>query len=214
MAATVSLERSEALRVAVRVLIAARIIVSIVAIPLAPLLYRKHFVLLVLMRPTKDVLLAGGFLVRLNKIALFPMLAAAIPLAIFGVWLPYFLGRIHGKELRSGDVPKLFRRILDPDRTKKMQKLLESKGRWLIFFGRLALFPSALVGTAAGAGEMSPRQFFPVDILGALVSIAECVGTGYVLGYAYKRAGPALTVVAGIAAIAAAFIAARFLRRE
>lgn len=214
MATETSLERNSALKGLVRAFIFLRIAVSIAAIPLAPFLYRKHFVLLVLMRPSKDVLLAGGFLVRLGKVGLVPLLAAAIPLAFVGVWLPYFLGRIHGKELRSGDVPRLARRILDPERTKKMQELLNRRGKSLIFLGRLALFPSALVGTAAGAGEMPPRQFFPVDAAGALASIAASVGAGYVLGYAYKAAGPWLTAVAAAALVAASFIVARFLKRE
>ncbi len=212
--ASTALQRNTPLKVAVRILILIRIAISIAAFPLAPFLYRKHFVILVLMRPTKDVLLAAGFLIHLHKVGLIPVVAAAVPLGLVGVWLPYFLGQIHGKELRSGDVPRFAKRILDPKRTKKMQKLLKRRGNALIFLGRLALFPSALVGTAAGAGEVPGKEFFPVDIAGALTSIAEAIGFGYVLGAAYKAAGPWLTGVAAGAGVAAAFIAARFLRRE
>lgn len=50
---------------------------SLVAIPLAPFLYEGHFVALVLLRPTKEVLLVGGFLVREGDVALLPLVAAA-----------------------------------------------------------------------------------------------------------------------------------------
>jgi membrane protein DedA with SNARE-associated domain len=208
------LERNDPLKVAVRVLILVRWGAEIAAFPLAPFLYKKHFVILVLMRPTKDVLLAAGFLLRLHKVGLIPVVSAAVPIGLVGVWLPYFLGRVHGKELRSGRVPRLAKRILDPKRTKKMQKLLHKKGKALIFLGRLALFPSGLVGTAAGAGELTPREFFPADVAGALTSMAASLGAGFGLGAAYKAAGPWIVAGAAVALVGASVIAARFLRRE
>jgi membrane protein DedA with SNARE-associated domain len=194
-------------------LAAVRVVISLVAIPLAPVLYEDHFVLLVLMRPTKEVLLAGGFLLRLGKVDLIPLVAAAVPLAILGVWHFFYVGRMYEGQINSGKFPRWAKRILRPERIKTMRKLLERKGPRIIFLGRLAAFPSAVLGAAAGSGKMSPREFLPVDGAGGLVSIAEVIGAGFALGDAYKRAGPWITVVGVAVLVALAVIIARFLRR-
>src|SRR5215213_4804128 len=71
----------------------ARGAVSLVAVPLAAVLWRDHFVLLVLLRPTKEVLLAAGFAVREGDVSLPMVLLAAVPLLVVGVWLFFSLGR-------------------------------------------------------------------------------------------------------------------------
>jgi membrane protein DedA with SNARE-associated domain len=197
------------------VLAGVRTILGIVAIPLAPALYEDHFVLLVLLRPTKEVLLAGGFLLRRHEVALPVLLAAAIPLAIFGVWHFYFLGRAYSKEIRSGKgLPNWASKILPPKRIKALSDILDKKGTRVVFLGRLAAFPSALMAAAAGASDMSRREFLVADGLGGLLSIAEVLIAGYAFGAAYKRAGPWLTGV-GIAALAVLLVLmGRWLRRQ
>jgi membrane protein DedA with SNARE-associated domain len=191
-----------------------RILIGLAALPLAPFLYREHFMVLVLMRPTKEVLLAGGFLSKLGRVDLVPLLIVALPLTILGVWQFYYLGRQYADQIASGKLPGPARRLLPPDRIKKMQRLLRRKGLRLVFLGRLAAFPSTVVGAAAGSGNMPSRDFLPVDGIAALVSIAEVVGAGYLLGEAYDEAGPWITVAGVAALIAAAVIVARYLRRD
>jgi membrane protein DedA with SNARE-associated domain len=206
--------KSTHIRTLLLVLAAVRIFIGLIAIPLAPVLYEKHFVVLVLMRPTKEVLLAGGFLLRLGKIDLIPLVAAAIPLAILGVWHFYYLGRAYSDQIKSDKLPGWASRILPPKRIRAMEKLLHKKGLRIVFLGRLAAFPSAVLGAAAGSGKMEPRPFLLADGIGGVLSIAEVIAAGFGLGYAYKRAGPWITV-AGVALLAAvAVIVARFLRRE
>jgi len=195
-------------------LAAARIVVGILAIPLAPVLYRKHFLLLILMRPTKDVLLAAGFLAREHKVHLLEVLIAAVPLAIVGVWHSFALGRGHREEIRKGKLPGIGKRVLPVEKIQKMQKLLRKKGTKLIVIGRLAVFPSALVGAAAGSSGMKPRDFLPPDGVGGLVSIAESIGAGYLLGEAYKDGKKWLTLVGLIALAVLAFLIGRYLRKE
>ena len=194
-------------------LAAVRVVIAFLAIPLGPILYEKHFVLLVLMRPTKDVLLAAGFLLRLGKVDWVPVLAAAIPLAIFGVWQFFFLGRMYADQINSGKLPSWAQRVLPPKRIRAMQKLIDRKGTRIIFLGRLAVFPSAVLAAAAGSAKMEPRQFLPVDGIAGLLSIAEVIGAGFGLGYAYKRAGPWITLAGVAVLVAVAVIVARFLRR-
>ena len=105
-----------------------RTVLGIVAIPLAPALYHDHFLVLVLLRPTKEVLLAGGFLVRRGDVNLLSLLLAAVPLALVGVWHFYYLGRGYSKEIQSGKaVPSFAGRILPVRRIRKLCKVFETR---------------------------------------------------------------------------------------
>lgn len=194
-------------------LAALRGVLAVAAIPLAPFLYEEHFVALVLLRPTKEVLLAGGFLLRRGDVALVPMLAAAFPLMVFGVWLFYFLGRSYREEIERCDLPGLGGRVLPAKRIQQLQDGLADGCGKLVFLGRLAAFPSTLVAAAAGSSEMRTRAFMRADGLGAIAAIAEVVTAGYLLGAAYKSAGPWLSVVGVGVLAAAAVVLGRSLRR-
>lgn len=187
---------------------------AVVAIPLVPVLYQDHFLLLVFMRPTKELFLAGGFLARRGDLDLILLVLAAIPLSIFGAWLFYALGRTYAKEIEAGDLPKLADRLLDADKILKLEKALNRQGGKLIFLGRLAVMSSAAVAAAAGALGVAPRRFFPVDLAGGLASIAYTVAAGYFLGEAYERAGPWLTGVGVVALMGFAYILGRSLKHS
>jgi membrane protein DedA with SNARE-associated domain len=116
--------------------------------------------------------------------------------AILGVWHFYFLGRAYAKEIQSGKaIPSLAGRLLPVKKIKKLTKVLDRRGTPIIVVGRLASFPSALLGAAAGASSMPADTFIPADLVGGLLSIAEVIGAGYALGEAYQDAGPWLSVV-------------------
>jgi membrane protein DedA with SNARE-associated domain len=190
-----------------------RVVIGIIAIPFAPFLYREHFIVLVLMRPTKEVLLAAGFLVRAGKVELVPVLAAAIPLMILGVWQFFYLGRAFSTEITKGEVPGIGGRILKPDKVTKVGKVLDKKGPRLVFLGRLAALSSALVAVAAGAVKMPSRDFLPMDGFGALLSAAIAIGAGYFLGQAYEDASPVLSVIGVAVLVGAAVLLGRYLRK-
>jgi membrane protein DedA with SNARE-associated domain len=208
------MKKSGRFRGAMLAIAAVRIVAGIIAIPLAPVLYKDHFLILVLLRPTKEVLLAAGFLIRLDKVWWVPVIAAAVPLAILGVWQFYYLGRQYASEIRSGSLPWWAKKVLPPKKVEIMQGLLKRKGMKLVMLGRLAVFPSSVVAAAAGSGNIKSREFLRADLIGGLLSIIEVIGAGYVLGYAYKQAGPWISV-GGFAVLAViAFIVARGLRKE
>jgi membrane protein DedA with SNARE-associated domain len=208
------MRKSSRLRGALLALAIVRIVIGVVAVPLAPFVWEEHFLWVVLMRPTKEVLLAAGLLIRLGEVWWVPVLAAAVPLAILGVWQFYFLGRQYASEIRSGKMHWIVERVLRPKRVKAMQRLLQRKGMRLVLLGRLAVFPSSVLALAAGSGDVPSRTFLRADALGGLLSIVEVMGAGYVLGYAYKRAGLWITVAGAAALVAVAVIVARGLRRE
>lgn len=181
----------------------ARAVLGILAVPIAPLLYREHFVVLVLLRPTKEVLLVGGFLARRGDVNPLSVLVAAVPLALLGVWHFYWLGRAFSKEIQTGKgLPRFADKLLPTDRIEKLCRVLDHKGKRVVLIGRLAAFPSALLAAAAGASGMRSRDFLRADLAGGVLAIAEVFGAGYILGEAHKRAGPWLTAV-GVALLCA-----------
>lgn len=192
-------------------LAALRALVSLAAIPLAAALWQDHFAVLVLLRPTKEVLLAGGFALRRHEVALLMLAAAAVPLLILGVWHFFALGRLYGDELDS--LPRWARRVLPPKRVDALCAVLTKRGAPLVVLGRLAAFPSSLVAAAAGASDMPVRKFLLADAAGALLSFCVVVGAGFALGEAYEHAGPWVTAVGVVALAALAIVFGRRLRK-
>jgi membrane protein DedA with SNARE-associated domain len=190
-----------------------RAALGIVAIPLAPFLYKEHFLILVLLRPTKEVLLAAGFLARIGNVNLLEVLAAAIPLMMLGVWHFYYLGRQFSSEIQNERLPFIGSKLLPSKRIHELEKVLKKKGPKLVFLGRLAVFPSALLGAAAGSGEMKSKQFLVPDALGAIASFVEVVGIGFLFGSAFKQAGPWITAGGVVILAVAAILLGRYIRR-
>ncbi len=179
---------------------------EVAAIPLAPMLYRDHIALLVLLRPTKEVFLFSGYQVREGNASLPVLVLAAIPLLLGGVWLFYALGRAYSDELCDADLPGIAGRILPKKRIDTLRGVLEDKGPRVVFFGRLAAFPSTLMAAAAGASGVPFKEFAVADAAGAIVSMVALMGIGYGLGEAYEEAGPWVTGV-GVLLIAGLLIA-------
>lgn len=190
-----------------------RIILGIIAIPLAPFLYKEHFLILVLLRPTKEVFLVGGYLARQGDVNLLEIAIAAVPLSILGVWVFYWLGKGYSKEINSDEMPPIADRIITPKRVKKFDKALDRKEGRLIFLGRMAVLSSAMIAAASGATRMPAKEFLPPDALGGAVSLGLCLGAGYLLGEAHDEAGPWITVGAALALVAFAFILGRRLTK-
>lgn len=185
-----------------------------VALLLVPVLYEDHFLIVVLLRPTKEILLAGGFAVRRGDLSLPALVGCAVPLMLLGVWQFYALGKAYRDEIEGGDgLPRWARRVLPTKRIKDLEEILDRKGERVIVGGRLAAFPSSLLGAAAGASGMSTRSFLGADGLGAALSLIEVIGAGYALGAAYKQAGPWITVAGVVVLVGLVVYLGRSLRR-
>lgn len=202
------------------ILAGVRGVVALVAVFLAKFLYEDNFLLLTLMRPTKDVFLAGAFLAKRNDDPglLLKVLVAGLPLSIAGVWLSYYLGRLYSDEIGNEKLPGIAGRILPVRRIRKLEKVLYKKGTKLVFLGRLAAFPSSVVGAAAGSSDMESKKFLPADALGALAAIVEVMSLGYALGSFFDKDDPATSWTITGAAVAATFgllfLLGRYLKRE
>jgi membrane protein DedA with SNARE-associated domain len=192
-------------------------VLGIVAIPLAPTLYRDHFIWLVVLRPTKDVLLLAGFLLRDGSIGLLPLLAATVPLILGGVWLFYALGRAYADQLSSrssSGLPQVVRRVLKPDRVRAMGDVLAHNRRIAILGGRLSLFPSSALAAAAGAADMPPADFLPLDTVGAALSLIEVLFVGYLLGSAWEQGSRPLTVIGLATFIVVLAVIGRWIKNQ
>jgi membrane protein DedA with SNARE-associated domain len=182
-----------------------------VAVLLVPWLYREHAAGLVLLRPTKEVFLFEGFLVRKGDVALPVVVLAALPLLLAGVWVFFGLGRAYASELSEAELPGLAGRVMPKERIEQLQDVLERKGMRVVFVGRLAAFPSSLMAAAAGSSGVSWRAFVVADTAGALASLGMALGLGYALGEAYEDAGPWLTAVGVAALVVLAVVVGRAL---
>jgi membrane protein DedA with SNARE-associated domain len=196
-------------------LAALRGILAVLAIPLAAPLWDRHFAVVVLLRPTKEVLLASGFRIREGELALPVAVLATVPLMLGGVWLFFWLGRAWSDEIRSGEgLPKWAEKVLPPKRICQLADVLEAKGRTVVFLGRLAVFPSAVMAAAAGVSGMTQREFLLADGLGAMASLIEVIGAGYLLGDAYQEGAHWLTAVGVVVLVAMLVLLGRWLRRQ
>jgi membrane protein DedA with SNARE-associated domain len=177
----------------------------------APWLYREHAAVLVLLRPTKEVFLFAGFLVREGDVALPVVVVAALPLLLAGVWLFFALGRAFADDLERADLPGLAGRLLPKRRVDRLRKVLDERGMRVVFLGRLAAFPSSLMAATAGAAGVAWKDFLIADTAGALVSLGMVLGVGYGLGEAYDEGGAWVTGFGVLALVGLAILLGRAL---
>jgi membrane protein DedA with SNARE-associated domain len=197
------------------VLATVRTVLGVLALALAAALFKRHFVVLALLRPSQAVILAGAFLARQGDVWLPSVLAAAVPLQVVAVWLYFALGRTWNEDIgRRDDLPFVAARILNPRQIKRLRRVLEHKGARLVFLARFAIFPTGLMSTAVGASDLEPRRYLWADIAGVLLSTAASVGVGYGLGVAYDGARPWVVVVGVIGLLALSGTLTWLLQRD
>lgn len=202
-------------RLALLGLAALRAALALLAIPLAPVLWRDHFLVLVLLRPTKEVLLAGGFMARRGDVPLVLVVTTALPVLVGGVWLFFLLGKLWSPELEGGrGMPGWAKRVLPATRIRALRRLVDERGAPVVFLGRLAIFPSSVVAAAAGTAGMRTRRFLVADGLGSVASIVEVVGVGYLLGREYQAGRHWLTIAGAVVLLGALVVVGRWLRAQ
>ncbi|HZG94694.1 MAG TPA: VTT domain-containing protein [Mycobacteriales bacterium] len=191
-----------------------RVALALLAVPIAPLVYRDNFLLLVLIRPSKEVVLAAGFLFRQGELPLWAVVLAALPLHVLGIWQFFYLGRAFEPEIRAHALKPPASRLLPQKRIDKLDHLLEHKGDRLVFFGRLAAFPAMFLAAAAGSSRADERRFLLHDGAGALLGLAELLALGYLLGTAYRREGATFALLGAGVVLVALAVLGRLLARD
>ncbi len=179
-----------------RVLVAVRVTASLIAIPLFPFLYRDHYFVLALLRPSPAVLAGGGFRARQTGVGLWEVAAASVPMQFLAVWLYFAIGRAWTKEIGGDDrLPLFAARFLRPKRIKELRKVMRKRGTLVVFLSRFAIVPVGLVAASAGAAKLEPRRYFVTDAIAATLQAAMAIGAGYLLGFAADRANPWVAVL-------------------
>lgn len=135
--------------------------------------------------PGQTILVASGFLARIDVLNPFIITALATVAAITGDCLAYWLGRRYGLSVmgRLGRLVSISPSALQTTR----QKLEHNAGKTLII-GRFLPVTRALAPFMAGASHVKPHRFFVFNGLGGLAWSAASVTVGYVAGASYQIA--------------------------
>lgn len=149
------------------------------------------------------------------RVNLWLLLVAATVGAIFGDGFSFWLGRRYHREILLGWPLNRYPVFIDRSET-----FIDRHGAAGVFLARFTAVVRAFVPLVAGVLSMSPRQFYIVNILSALVWAPVHVFSGVLLGMAMKLAGVnagklTILLIAGLIAISTAVWAIRlYLNRH
>ncbi len=170
---------------------------------------------LLLIRPSKDVVLWGGGLWRTTgEVDLWLLFLAHAPLMIVMNWAFFFIGRAWGPALARGEGPRWLQRSITPKNFALARTLLARRGATIAVLGRIAALPPTVLAAAAGTSDINVWRYQIADTIGGVVGFAITVSIGMALGETYDQGGPWL--LAGGLVLVAALIAwmTHWLQRE
>jgi len=189
-------------------------LLAAVAVPLVPVLYRHHFEWLLVLRPAKEILAIGGFMVRRGWVDLGLLVLLGTPLALLGVWQFFWTGKVFAPAIKEGNLPRPLARVLPAKRIRVLSRILQKRGASLVMLGRIAIFPSSLLAATAGAFGMSTRRFLWIDAVGGVISTVKAIAIGYLLGRTYEDAGFWVTVIGAVALVVLLGLMGHYLHRD
>jgi membrane protein DedA with SNARE-associated domain len=193
------------------VLAAIRFLVPLAMLPLIPVMLGDRFLLLLALRPGKELMLLGGGRARVaGEPTIVELAVAVFPFLVAAVWVFFALGRLYRHALRSGDGPAWLHRAVPADKLALADRILAKRGPLIAVLGRIATVPPTVLAAAAGASDVGTRRYLFADFLGAVGAFTTTVGAGYLLGQAYEDGGPWLTGV-GLAFVV---LLTRWIQRE
>ena len=158
---------------------------------------------LLLVRPSKDVLLWGGGLYRTTggEVDLWLLFLAYAPLMIVMNWAFFFIGRAWGPALARGEGPTWLQRSITPEQFARARALLAKHGPAIAVIGRVAVLPPTVLSAAAGTSDISTWRYQVADTVGGIAGFVSAVAVGVALGETYEQGGIWL-LVAGLALVA------------
>ncbi|GGI05772.1 DedA family protein [Egicoccus halophilus] len=170
-----------------------RFVIPIAMLPLIPVMLGERFLLLLALRPGKELLLLGGARARFGDVTVLELWLAVFPFLVVGVWAFFALGRLYRDALRTGDGPAWLHRAVPADKLLLADRILAKRGPAIAILGRIATVPPTVLAAAAGASDVSTRRYLLADLVGSIAGFGTAVGAGYALGQAYEDGGPWLT---------------------
>lgn len=170
---------------------------------------------LMLIRPSKDVVLWGGGLWRTTtEVDLLLLFLAYAPLMIVMNWSFFFIGRAYGPALARGEGPRWLQRSITPKSFALARTLLARRGPTIAVLGRIAALPPTVLAAAAGTSDVNVWRYQTADTIGGVMGFAITIGLGAALGETYEQGGPWLLGI-GLAMVGGGiWWMTRWLQRE
>ncbi len=147
--------------------------------------------------PGSTIVFAGGTLIGLGAIALWPTVVVAVIGAILGDGISYWLGRHHSARLRS-----IWPLKSRPDLLERGQLFFARHGGKSVFLGRFLSPTRAVVPVIAGMSHMPIGSFYLMNVLSAFAWAALHLLPGMLFGASVSLAG-AISARLGILLVAA-----------
>lgn len=129
--------------------------------------------------PEEITLLAGGFLVQLGFVRLYPTLAVVFVGVLSGDMALYSIGRKWGHGIITH---RHLRKVFSEDRMARIRQFFCDHGNKTIFIARFISGFRVGAFLAAGTMRMEPSQFLFLDFLAALIMIPLVLLLGYYFG--------------------------------
>ncbi len=129
--------------------------------------------------PEDITLILCGFLAAQEVVKPLPLLATIYPGLLIADSVLYSFGRRFGRAIIE---QRRFRRLLPPKRLAELETKFQSRGSFLILFGRHIAGLRVQLFLAAGILRMPYGRFLLADALSALFTITVMAGIGYVGG--------------------------------
>ena len=172
--------------------------------------FGESFAFLSLLVPGTTILAACGALVPGGTLSLVDLLVGAIPGAVIGDSISYWLGRRYGPAItRSWPLSR------HPEMVVKGEAFLKKYGTASVAIGRFFGPVRAVIPLVAGMARMDRRAFWIANVLSAFVWAPAVMLPGALLGWAAERADATEWWIMGsVAAIVAASVGIVVLRRR
>jgi len=129
--------------------------------------------------PEEITLLAGGFLVHLGIVRIYPTLAVGFVGILAGDLAMYSIGRRWGQGIITH---RHMRKIFSENRLERVRQFFRDHGNKTIFIARFISGFRVAAFLAAGTMGMRPGKFLFLDFLGALIIVPLLLLLGYVFG--------------------------------
>ncbi|WP_051581313.1 DedA family protein [Pseudonocardia acaciae] len=146
--------------------------------------------------PGATAALALGALARLGSVPVSPVVFAAAAAAALGGQLAYLAGR--RSAARSGSIAGRLERALRPRHRELLTTMLRERGAGAVVLGQWIIGVRTLMPRLAGHAGLSYRRFSAHQLPTASAWAATLVLSGYGVGAAYERYGPAVAAAASV----------------
>jgi membrane protein DedA with SNARE-associated domain len=171
--------------------------------------FAESFAFVSLLVPGTTILAACGALIPSGTLSAWALLAGAIPGAVIGDTISYWLGARYGTRLTA-----MWPLRQHPAMVTKGEAFMQRHGVWGVAIGRFFGPVRAVIPLLAGMSHMPQLPFTLANIGSAIVWAPAILFPGAVFGWAVESADGFELAIAGglILAVALAFLARRLWR--